>query len=61
MNSAVIVTVLTIGVVAAVAEKVLIVLGKPSWAQYCDVIGLVGISLIAIGYIIELIGKLASI
>lgn len=61
MNTATIITMMSIGVTATIAEKVLNSFGKCDMASFCNIAGLSGLGITAIGLIIKLIQTLASI
>ena len=61
MSSAVIITMLSVGVASTFAEKLFIVMGKMDLANFCSIVGMVGMGGTAVGFVIEFIGKLACI
>ncbi|HAK41621.1 MAG TPA: hypothetical protein DCM59_01380 [Clostridium sp.] len=61
MNTATIITMMSIGVTATIAEKVLNSFGKCDMASFCNIAGLSGLGITAIGLIVKLIQTLASI
>jgi len=61
MNTATIITMMSIGVSATIAEKVLNSFGKCDMASFCNIAGLSGLGITAIGLIIKLIQTLATI
>ena len=52
---------LSVGVASTFAEKLFIVMGKMDLANFCSIVGMVGMGGTAVGFVIEFIGKLAGI
>lgn len=61
MGTATILTMLSIGVVATIAEKVLNSFGKADMASLCNIAGLSGLGITVIGLIAQLIKILATL
>ncbi|MEG0133431.1 MAG: SpoIIIAC/SpoIIIAD family protein [Clostridium sp.] len=59
MSTATIITMLGIGVSATIAEKVLNSFGKADMASFCNIAGLAGLGMTAIGLIVKLIQTLS--
>ncbi|WMJ81992.1 hypothetical protein RBU49_07010 [Clostridium sp. MB40-C1] len=59
MNISIIISMAGIGVGATIAEKVLNAFGKADMASFCNIAGLCGLGLTAIGIVTKLIKALA--
>lgn len=61
MGTGTIITMLGIGVVATIAEKVLNSFGKADMASFCNIAGLSGLGITTIGLILKLIQVLSAL
>lgn len=61
MGTATILTMLSIGVAATIAEKVLNSFGKADMASFCNIAGLSGLGITVVGLILQLIKILSTL
>ena len=61
MTTACIITMLSVGIVGSISERVLTSFGKMNEASFVSIATLAGIGVTALGIVIELIAKMATL